>query len=184
MEKNMVKRIVILLLFPAVLISQTTEQENVWEPFRCFIGNWESVTTGKAGEGKGERLYKFIMNENYLLSKNKTVFAPQQNNPNGEIHEDWTIFSYDVQRQLFVLRQFNSEGYVNQFVLDSLSADNKTIVFTTETTENAPAGMRARLSFFLTGENEFLEKFELAPNEKKFTMCIQNTWTRKSQLKK
>lgn len=40
-----------------------------WEPFQFFSGKWEGHKTGKAGIGKGEREYRFIMGEKFILPK-------------------------------------------------------------------------------------------------------------------
>ncbi len=50
------------------------------------------------------------------------------------------MISFDKARKNFVLRQFHIEGFVNQDAMTSSSADGKTIVFTSEHTENIPAG--------------------------------------------
>jgi len=175
------RNLIFLCLFsftPIFLFSQTTEKKNVWEPFNYFLGSWESKVTGKAGSGKGQRVYEFILGDKYLYCKNKSVFEPQEKNPAGEIHEDWTFFSYDQSRSKFIIRQFNIEGFVNQYVLDSLSTDCKTLVFVTESIENVPPGFRARLSHVIETDERFSEIFELAPSGKEFNICIKNSWKR------
>lgn len=54
------------------------------------------------------------------------------------------------------------EGFVNQYTLESVSPDGKTLVFVSESIENIPAGFRARETYQWKGENEFAEVFELA----------------------
>ena len=62
------------------------------------------------------------MNNTYLKIENHSEFKPTESKPEGEIHEDWGIVSFDQARGLYVYRQFNNEGYVNQYILnDSLS---------------------------------------------------------------
>jgi len=39
------------------------------------------------------------------------------------MHENWDIISWDRGRAKCVLRQFHVEGFVNQYILDSLSSD-------------------------------------------------------------
>jgi hypothetical protein len=51
------------------------------------------------------------------------------------------MMSFDKGRKNFVFRQFHIEGFVNQYVMTSSSADGKTIVFTSESIENIPAGI-------------------------------------------
>lgn len=47
-------------------------------------------------------------------------------------------------RKTFVLRQFHIEGFVNQFKIESISPDGKTIIFISESIENIPVGYRQR----------------------------------------
>ncbi len=174
----MVRILLILFLTPLLVFSQPKEKKDAWQPFKFFVGSWKGHETGKAGIGKGERSYEFIMKGKYLHCKNKSVFDPQEKNPKGEVHEDWTFLSYDQMRKKFVLREFHIEGYVNQYVLDSLFEDSKEMVFMTEAIENLPPNFRARFSFFIKNENEFTEKFEIAAPEKEFKPLIENYWTR------
>jgi hypothetical protein len=53
-------------------------------------------------------------------------------------------------------------------VLDSISADGKTIVFVTTSIENIPKGFRAKETYHLASENEIEEVFELAEPGKEF----------------
>ncbi|MCK5086687.1 MAG: hypothetical protein KAQ90_04155 [Melioribacteraceae bacterium] len=175
----MKKIMVILFFIPLLLTAQSIEEENIWVPFHYFIGMWEGNETGKAGIGRGERKYEFIMNEMYLFAENVSRFEPQEKNPKGEVHEDWAFVSYDKIRNKFVLREFHIESYVNQYTLDSLSPDNKYFVFVSESSENAPPGMRARVTLKIEDENNFIETFELAFLGKEFSPWLKNYWKRK-----
>jgi hypothetical protein len=66
---------------------------------------------------------------------------------------------------------------VNQFV--TTSNDGKTIVFTSESIENIPAGWRARETYKLTNADEFIEIFELAGPGKEFEVYSENRYRRK-----
>jgi hypothetical protein len=63
------------------------------------------------------------------------------------IHEDIGFLSHDKSVQKLVLRQFHVEGFVNQYVVDRMSDDGRTIVFVSTAIENIPAGWRARETF-------------------------------------
>ena len=76
------------------------------------------------------------------------------------------MFSYDSARKALVLRQFHVEGFVNQYVLQS--QDRQEIVFTSEAIENIPAGYRARATYRVLNQDEFVERFELAERGKDF----------------
>ncbi len=174
----MFKIIFILSLLPLLICAQEKEEPNLWEPFDFFIGSWIGDETGKAGIGKGERTYKYIMDNKYIYFKNISRFEPQEKNPNGETHEDWTFFSYDQNRELFVIREFHIEGYVNRYILDSLSTDHRTFIFISESSENSPPGLRARLTYKIKNRNEFTEIFEMAMPGKDFSIWLRNFWRR------
>jgi hypothetical protein len=67
-----------------------------------------------------------------------------------------------------VLRQFHTEGFVNQHVHDP--AQTGKLVFTTEAIEHIPAGWRARETYVAHGTDEFEEIFELAGPGKDFEL--------------
>ena len=174
----MIKYLIILIFIPLMGFAQEKDEENIWQPLDFLIGDWVGDETGKAGIGKGERTYEYIMNKKYIKMQNISRFEPQGKNPNGETHEDLTIFSRDKSRNLIVVRQFNIEGYVNTFVLDSIKSDYRTLVFISESTENSPEGLKARLTYKINNKDEFTELFELAFPGKEFEIWLRNFWRR------
>jgi hypothetical protein len=159
--------------------AQGTQQPDVWEPLKYFVGAWEGMAKGQPGNGKVEREYQFVLNGKYLQAKNKSTYPPQEKNPKGEVHEDWGLFSYDRGRKQFILRQFHAEGFVNQYSLDRAASNDKTLVFVTESIENIPAGWRARESYRILNSDEFVETFELSGPGKEFEVYSENRFKRK-----
>ena len=155
-----------------VLASQDSATSDPSDQLRFLVGSWSGTGDGNSGTSTLERSYEFILNDQFLLVRNKAVFPPQTKNPKGEIHEDLGVISYDKRRKTFILREFYSEGYVNQFVLDEISADGKKLVFTTEAVENGPPMMRARTTWEITGERSLNETFELAFDGQTFKPCV------------
>jgi len=180
LAKQIVRAILlILLVLPSTIFAQEEkETEDVWEPLRFLIGKWEGTGEGRPGFSTVEREYKFVLQDKFIEAKNKSVYEPQEDNPKGEVHEDWGLISYDQGRKKFVLRQFHVEGFVNQYVLDSLSEDGKTLVFVTEGIENIPEGWRARETYKILSDDEFTETFELAAPELHFEVYIENHFKR------
>jgi len=172
--------ILFLVLIPLAISAQDEKTVSQWGAIKYFEGSWIGESTGKAGEGKGERTYEYIMNRAYLHYKNIMKFEPQENNPKGEVHEDWGFFSWDNNRQIIVLRQFNIEKFTNQFIADSISTDGKTLLFTSESSENAPPRLTARYIFEIKDENTFIETFELAFPGNPYSCWMTNTWRRKT----
>jgi hypothetical protein len=78
-----------------------------------------------------------------------------------------------------VLRQFHIEGFVNQYKIESVSPDQKTIVFISEAIENIPQGFKAKETYQIINDNEFTETFELAEPGKDFELYSRATLKRK-----
>jgi hypothetical protein len=179
-RRKIVRLVLIVgLLCCGVALAETAEEPNVWQPFEFFVGSWEGEATGRPGDSEIQREYQFVLQGKFLEVKTKSVFQPQEKNPEGEIHEDWGLISYDQMREKFILREFLVEGFVNQYVLDSLTADPTIMVFETETIENIPVGWRAKTRIEILNENEFIEYFELAAPDKDFACYMENYLTRK-----
>jgi hypothetical protein len=176
----MFRKLVLMLVFaPVLVLAQEAENVDVWEPFRYFVGEWSGTGSGPSGNSTIHTEFKFVLGGNFLHVTNRSIFPPQEQNPSGETHEDLGLVSYDKARRKFVLRQFHVEGFVNQYVLDSLSPDGKTLVFNSESLENAPSGMRAKWILSVTGDNEFHTSFELAMPGRDFVCFSENELQRK-----
>jgi hypothetical protein len=150
-----------------------------WQPMRVFVGTWTGDAKGESGEGKSEREYKFVLNNRFIQVSNRTTYPAQAKNPKGEQHEDMGLFSYDRAAKKFVLRQFHTEGFVNHYVQESISTDQRTFVFVSTAIENIPAGWRARETYKFAGEDEFTETFELAEPGKEFKLYSETKYRRK-----
>jgi hypothetical protein len=144
-----------------------------------FVGSWTGEENASFGSGQGERRYRFILDGAYLISENRSRFPPQGNRTREERHEDWTIFSYDKARATYVVRQFNSEGFVNTLAMDPASAAPRRMRFVGESSENAPPGTQVTLEYERVSENEFVERFEVRFPGSSEPLEIRNRWRRK-----
>lgn len=142
-----------------------------------LVGRWTGTIEGQPGNGTVEREYERILNSRFIEVRNRSTYPPQEKNKKGETHEDVGLFSFDSGRKRIVLRQFHTEGFVNQYVLDPASAPGK-LVLVTEAIENIPAGWRARETYILTSADQFEEIFELAPPGKEFEPYSRSRLTR------
>ena len=170
--------LLLTLLIPALGFAQENKKADHWTPLKFFIGSWQGTGKGEPGNSQLERQYQFILNNTYVQVKHKSVYAPQEKNPKGETHEDLGVFSYDRGRKRHVFRQFHTEGFVNQYQLESISADGKVMVFVSEGIENIPAGWRAKETYRILGADEFTETFELAEPGKDFALYSENHFKR------
>jgi hypothetical protein len=173
------KYIATLLFFvPQLCLAQLTKQDSLWLPFKNLIGTWTGTVEGPDGKGTYERTYQFVLNKKYIELRNKTVYAPTKEKPKGYVHEDFGVISYDKMRKTFVFRQFHIEGFVNHYVLESISPDGKTIVFVTEAIENIPKGYRCRETYIVNDANEFSEAFDMADPGKEFEPYTKASFTK------
>ena len=161
----------VVFLVPTLMV-QSTPPSPVPDPFapiRALAGVWHGENDGQAGRGTCERTYQFELGGAVLAGRNRAVYPPQAKNAKGEVHQDVGYFSYDRTRKKLVLRQFHSEGFVNQYV-GGPAPDGKTVVFETESIENIAPGWRARETYHFTGPDDIVEVFELAAPGKPFEL--------------
>ena len=180
MKGPYIRKFIFLILVPHFLSAQIDNDiSDVWIAFRPFIGVWEGTGNGRWGVSSVAREYDFVLNGAVLYGKNKSVYKPQEKNPYGEEHENWDLITYDTERNKYVLRQFDSEEIVNQYVADSLAIGNGTIEFYTEFVENFPGGWRAKESYTFLNTDEFIETFSLAAPGEEFKVFVENRFKRK-----
>jgi len=152
-----------------------------WQPVRVLLGSWVGDAQGQPGSGKSEREYRLTLKDRFIQGNGKSTYPPQDKNPKGEVHEDggFISYSYDKAAQKLVFRQFHVEGFVNHYVLDSISADGRTIVFVTTAIENIPTGWRGRETYRIVSDDEFVETFALAEPGKDFATYSETRFRRK-----
>ena len=167
-----------LLALPALAGSQIPH-DSLWAPMRYFIGSWKGAGEGELGIGEYEQIYQWALNGNFIQIRNKAAYAPQEKSPQGEIHEGIGYINYNLVEKKFMLRQFHVEGYVNEYKLESISPDGKTFVFTSFEIENIPPGWRARETYQIVNDDEYIEIFELAAPGKTFSVYSKATMKRR-----
>lgn len=143
-------------------------QDTTWNVLKPLVGKWSGESEGQPGRGTYERTYELVLNNRFIEVRNRSMYPPTERNPTGEVHEDRGFMSYDKRRKTFVLRQFHIEGFVNQYRIEPISADKKTIVFISENIENIPSGFQAKETYQIINNDEFVETFELAAPGKQF----------------
>lgn len=142
-----------------------------------LVGTWEGPADGQPGTGTSRRTCERVLGGRFLRIRNRSTYPAQPKNPKGEVHEDEGYLSLDGRRKLLVLRQFHTEGFVNQYVEVAGAAD-ASIVFETEAIENIPPGFRARETWTPRGPDAFDETFELAEPGKDFEVYSRTRFTR------
>ncbi len=152
------------------LFAQKTETtSSPLASLRFLVGNWRGEQRGEPGKGFSERTYRFVLEGRFLEVRNTSTYPPQEKNRTGEVHHDVGMIGYDKLRRRFVFRQFHQEGFVNTYVQQD-SGDPRKIIFVSEEIENISPGWRARETYSILNDDEFIEQFELAEPGKEFTL--------------
>lgn len=158
MKKRPLSILVLFLVF-GISFAQT----HPFEPIDFIIGDWTGTGSG-FGNSKSniESNFHLVMDGKYIEVRNESKFEPTKKNPEGEHHIDHGFISFDKNRNLIVFRQFNNEGYYNQYVLnDSISSDNE-LVFETEFIENFVPNGKAKWTIRKLNENEIETVFDVS----------------------
>jgi hypothetical protein len=158
--------------------SQTPPSPDPWEPLRFLEGDWTGTARGEPGIGTVHRTYQFILGYRFLHERNVSAYAPRQPDTPGEVHEHWSIISFDRNRKRLVLRQFHQEGFVNQYVLDVEGSSPRKLAFVSERFENLDEKWRARETYDFVSKDEFTETFEIAPPDKDFALYSRTAFER------
>ena len=145
--------------------SPRSAKADQWEAWRPLVGEWEGKSQGQPGKGTVKLEIGFVLKEKFLRLATTADYKSDKGVPLH--HEDFGFVSFDRIHSRLVFRQFHIEGFVNEYVLTSDPKDGKKIELTSETSENSPAGWKARETYKLSGDT--LEHvFELAAPGKPF----------------
>ena len=90
------------------------------------------------------------------------MFEPTEQSPEGEYHIDKGFISFDKIRKLIIFRQFNIEGYVNQYALNESISTKDFLVFDSESIENFVEGGKTQWTVKKINENHIETKFNVS----------------------
>ena len=171
----------LLILAFVLIFGSAFGQNQNFDRLEFLYGKWIGTGSGFGNEtSRIESEFKSIMNGKYVEVWNDSKFKPTEKNPDGENHIDKGIISFDKDREVIVYRQFNNEGYVNQYILnDSLSGDT-VLVFETEIIENFVTGGKAKWTIKKLADDQIETIFEVSFPNKEYTCYGQNILTKKN----
>jgi len=160
-----------LWILPVVFLAAISAlaQSDPWAPLRAFEGKWEGDTSGKPGKWTTSREYRFELNGKFMFQRDKSQYQPSDPAGKPLLHEDFGVFSYDTSLKKILWRQFHSEGFVNEYALESASEDGKSLEFVTTHIENLP-GFRAKKQYRVVSASDIEETFWLAPPGKELAV--------------
>lgn len=149
-----------------------------WQSVRFLVGSWKGAVTGESGTGTVERHYEFILGDNFIEERNTSSYAPKQPGGIGEIHHHRSMISYDRKRKTLMLRQFHEESFINLYALNATASTATRLVFDSEYFENFDNAWKARETYEIVSNDEFVEIFELAPPGKPYEVYSRNHFRR------
>src|ERR1017187_144302 len=112
-----------------LLAMSAVAQSDPWATVRVFEGKWEGPTSGKPGIGTTSREYRFELDGKFLSRRATSVYQPGDPAAKPPVHQDFGVFSCAASLKKLGRTQFHSEGLVNEYTLDSVSPDGKSLVF-------------------------------------------------------
>jgi len=149
-----------------------------WQPIRLLIGDWQGTVSGQAGVGTVSRSYEFILGDQFIHERNTSTYPPQETNPTGEVHHHLSFLSYDRKRKTLMFRQFHEEGFVILYALNPAASTSTSLVFESKHFENFDNSWKAKETYEIVSDSEFIEIFELAPPGKAFEVYSRNYFKR------
>lgn len=166
------KRNTIVVIVSAVLLvcggaPPAEERKDVWEDFRPLLGKWAGEGTGFGTVSDVTHEWDVILGGKFLRLQSRSVSRGESG---GEDHEDVGYLSRDSDRNVFVFRQFLSEGFVNTFDVVVESTKPLAVAFNYREAESA-GGMKVRMKLDFKGGNEYEMVLDLAPPGKDYTAC-------------
>ena len=134
-------------------------------PLEWLIGSWRGTARGDPGTGAQTRRYELVLQGRFIMGTNRTAWEKTAAHPDGELHEDISLISWDRAARRFVMHVF----YVERFVAEhhGEQIDTGTWRFTAERVQNGPPGLRSRETF-ISRSDELESRFELADGEHDF----------------
>jgi hypothetical protein len=152
--------ILLLALVPSGA-SATTTRADPLAAISWLAGNWTGVGEGQPGRSASVRQAGRIHGDRFIRVEARSEYPPQASNPTGEVHTSTDVWSFDRRRNLLVMRQFDSLGFVLTYVQDRAASLEGRLVLVSEQLENVPPGWRARYTYEHAAPDEYQELFEL-----------------------
>ena len=143
------------------------ETSDAWRAIQRLAGRWEGTASGSPGSGSQVRQYEPILRGRFLMGTNRTRWKATATEPDGEVHEDLAVLSFDRAADQLVMRSFFVEGFACEYRCVEADPAAGRFVFVADRVENGPPGLRARETFVLDGDT-LESRFDLASGDGDF----------------
>ena len=172
-------RVLMLLIAASGFAGTEAAKPDPWQPVRFLLGSWQGEAQGEPGKGKVERSYELVLGDRFIEERNTSRYEPSAPGKEPEVHEHRSFLSYDKSRKAIMLRQFHEEGFVNLYAMNQVAGTTTRLVFESVSFENFNNDWKARETYELISNDEFIEIFELAEPGKPFQVYSRNHFRRR-----
>lgn len=123
-----------------------------------LVGEWQGYGQFADRVTYIHKSFSYEVAGRYLVERTRDIFPPEKPTTDFELHQDFTTF-YRMDAGGYRAKGFFVEGYVWS---STVTATGDRVVVETDSVENAPAGMRARITYVRDGPDGFRGTFEMA----------------------
>ncbi len=128
-----------------------------WEAYQFLLGEWEGGNEADPRQGHGRFSFRFDLDQNILVRKNRTVF-PETADRAAYTHDDLLII-YNQNSSATRAIYFDNEEHVIHY--DVTMKKKKKMI--TLVSDPAPATPRFRFTYTHTSPETLDARFEIAP---------------------
>lgn len=162
---------IMTVLTTGSLAAQTSGSEEDWssarfadrfESFDWLIGEWQGYGEFSNRTTYIHKRFSYEVAGVYFSERTLDVFPPPEPTTEFEVHQDLAFFQRDNSTGALTATTFFVETFVTTASVKVLD-DGESFVVESTSIQNAPPGMRTRMTYTRTGVDGFELLFELAP---------------------
>jgi hypothetical protein len=143
-----------------------TAQQNNWDRWNSFLGQWQGEGSGQTGQGGGTFSFTFDLDKKIIVRKSHSEYPATENKPKI-IHDDLMIIYLDFSGNPSKAIYFDSEGHTINY---TISYEDNKITFISDKISNVPL---FRLTYTLLSNNTVDTKFEISQDGEKFITYVE-----------
>jgi len=158
------------------VFGQTAKTGDPWEDWQFLLGEWVGSGSGKPGEAvESVSSFRFELEKNILVRRNRVIFAPKPGEKKGYIHEDFLFVYPSPGEPKFRAIYFDNEGHVIRY--KAVVPEQQNLIRLES--EDPPTAMRFRLDYAPNPDHTVTGVFSMAAPGDTFKVYTQGVVRRK-----
>jgi len=169
-----------LVLLMAGGVSAQPDPDSPDHPLHALAfltGFWSGEIDGTLGAATGERQYRFVVRDRFLLMTHARGSATEDESRDPADSDEWTLFSYDADSERVIAREFLVEGIVNRYACE-VEANPWRLDCISQTSEGG-GDISLRLVYEVNSSDEFAELFEVVGPDGNAQLRMEGRWRRR-----